>query len=512
MGNKTIITIGLWLFSLLVMSGQGIPIQLMVVDSDGFEKVNHNVKLRLTLTNDTSNTTGQYQEVHLTQTNDFGILSESLGGGVVTTNSSIYALTEFEFNSSEPMIKIELDTAALSNQYYSIGYINYHYSMLARRALRADSSDFSDTAEFSRNFIESYDGDTSAMNEIQSLDYNSETSELSISSGNKIALITKNDFDMGKLSKLSSSNINHQDISFWQYSGLDSLYGWKSNGSNFEYYIGSLLNLYNIDTMYSDFKIRQINLKDSVLVGESILDSRWVIISDLYLNKIDSLFLGTNVYSNGNVSYRDGILSAHVYQNQYTHYFRNLKLSDGSEYSVNVSGSIPFVLHKHFILRWTNQYFSITDRYDGTITWNSTNQGLSNVQTNSLLIDTSGTRLAAVTDYNGSTYRGYSASGSEIIFTPENALSFIVGENSSAFLNTHNDETYLGIINLSNINSDEEVLITFLHEYKSKFADSKGDIKVVPSKDSFVVIVNNVNRFFIQGQEINGSAIYRLSL
>ena len=43
---------------------QSIPIQLMVVDQNGFEMPNTQVKLRLTMRGDTSLTTGQYQEVH----------------------------------------------------------------------------------------------------------------------------------------------------------------------------------------------------------------------------------------------------------------------------------------------------------------------------------------------------------------------------------------------------------------------------------------------------------------
>ena len=190
MGNKALkvlVFIGYFSFQGIA---QSIPIQLMVVDSDGFEKVNHAVKLRLTLTNDTSNTTGQYQEVHLTQSNDFGIVSESLGGGVVTTNSSVYALSEFAFNATEPMIKIELDTSVLSNQYYTVGTLAYTYPLVSRRALRSDSSDysslsfsseFSDTAEFARNFNESLDYDTSATNELQNLTLVNDTLELSIS-------------------------------------------------------------------------------------------------------------------------------------------------------------------------------------------------------------------------------------------------------------------------------------------------------------------------------------------
>ena len=178
MGNKALkvlVFIGCLSFQGIA---QSIPIQLMVVDSDGFEKVNHAVKLRLTLTNDTSNTTGQYQEVHLTQSNDFGIVSESLGGGVVTTNSSVYALSEFAFNATEPTIKIELDTSALFNQYYTVGTLAYTYPLVTRRALRSDSADYSslsldaeyaDTAEYARNVDESLDNDTSSTNELQNL-------------------------------------------------------------------------------------------------------------------------------------------------------------------------------------------------------------------------------------------------------------------------------------------------------------------------------------------------------
>ena len=182
MGNKALkvlVFIGCFSFQGIA---QSIPIQLMVVDSDGFEKVNHSVKLRLTLTNDTSNTTGQYQEVHLTQSNDFGIVSTSLGTGVPTTNSSILSLSQFSFTPDEPLISVEIDTSAGFNQYYKVGFIDYSYPIVARRALNADSADYSnlsinsehaDTAEFARSVNESFDGDTSSSNEIQGLELSS---------------------------------------------------------------------------------------------------------------------------------------------------------------------------------------------------------------------------------------------------------------------------------------------------------------------------------------------------
>ena len=132
------------------------------------------------MSNDTSSTLGQYQEVHLTQSNEFGIISENIGSGVATTNSQVLSLEQFTFLTNEPIIKVELDTSSVSNQYYTVGFLPYSYPMVARRALSADSSNYSDqsinseyadTAEYAKNFSESYDGDTSASNELQELVY-----------------------------------------------------------------------------------------------------------------------------------------------------------------------------------------------------------------------------------------------------------------------------------------------------------------------------------------------------
>ena len=120
MGNKTLAALSLWLLGFSAVYSQEIPIQLMLVDNAGFEKVNHNVKLRLTMSNDTSSTLGQYQEVHLTQSNEYGIISENIGSGVATTNSQVLSLEQFTFLTNEPIIKVELDTSSVSNQYYWI--------------------------------------------------------------------------------------------------------------------------------------------------------------------------------------------------------------------------------------------------------------------------------------------------------------------------------------------------------------------------------------------------------
>ena len=126
----------------LTANSQSIPIQLMVVDQNGFEMPNTQVKLRLTMRGDTSLTTGQYQEVHNVSTNDLGIVSVDLGEGVVTTNSQVLAFGLFTFGDNEPFIKTELDTTINPTQYQSLGWLKYTYPMVAQRALKADTANY----------------------------------------------------------------------------------------------------------------------------------------------------------------------------------------------------------------------------------------------------------------------------------------------------------------------------------------------------------------------------------
>ena len=136
------IYIVIMIVSSLALSAQSIPIQLMVVDQNGFEMPNTQVKLRLTMRGDTSLTTGQYQEVHNVSTNDLGIVSVDFGAGITTTNSQVLSLDLFSFNENEPFIKTELDTTITPSQYRNLGWMKYSFSMVSQRALKADTADY----------------------------------------------------------------------------------------------------------------------------------------------------------------------------------------------------------------------------------------------------------------------------------------------------------------------------------------------------------------------------------
>ncbi len=136
------VTLSLALMLTLGCVAQSIPIQLMVVDQDGFEKVNTPVKLRLTMRNDTLSTTGQYVEVHTTTTNDLGIVSIQFGEGIPTSNTKVLGLDGFTFSQSEPYIRTELDTTISPSSYVPLGWMKYSYPVVAQRALKADTADY----------------------------------------------------------------------------------------------------------------------------------------------------------------------------------------------------------------------------------------------------------------------------------------------------------------------------------------------------------------------------------
>lgn len=142
MKNKVLVIMATMMVNSYYSSAQSIPIQLMVVDQNGFEMPNTQVKLRLTMRGDTSTTTGQYQEIHNVSTNDFGVLSVNFGSGITTTNSQVLSLDSYLFSENEPFIKTELDTTINPTQYQNLGWIKYSYSMVAKRAFQADTANY----------------------------------------------------------------------------------------------------------------------------------------------------------------------------------------------------------------------------------------------------------------------------------------------------------------------------------------------------------------------------------
>ena len=521
---KVLVFIGCFSFQGIA---QSIPIQLMVVDSDGFEKVNHAVKLRLTLTNDTSNTTGQYQEVHLTQSNDFGIVSESLGGGVVTTNSSVYALSEFAFNTTEPIINIELDTTALFNQYYTVGTLAYAYPLVSRRALRSDSSDYSslsldaeyaDTAEYARNFDESLDNDTSSQNEIQLLDYNEQDKTITISKGNSIE-IGSNSFLEMEGSLLSVPNDSNWYASQWIaadslyiYSRLNSTQLKKALISNPD----SVISVINVG-----FPIEAVFPEDSLVVGVN----RTYPVYSVYACGLDgsnsiSKSIGATadrIRSDGwsakgrNVSY----ISSPTYGSSSSSFHSWLWALDsntvlGQDFNAGFSNDFVFkkyVVSNSYELRFINR-LSLT--VSNSIDWYNSGSYYDNFYP-----DTSSMKYVQKSNYyssQGFTY--YDSLVSYGSFNPRNG-NIAYYEIDGGYAVVKSTDSYfkqLYFINVNNIGVESSFSNLILDDWEKHPESSGSDPHIIKGSGEILVIFSDIKKFWIDGAYRSGSFIYRVPL
>lgn len=512
MGNKTIITIGLWLFSLLITSGQGIPIQLMVVDADGFEKVNHDVKLRLTMSNDTSSTAGQYQEVHITQSNEFGIVSVEMGSGISTTNSQVLGISQFTFSDSEPFIKVELDTSQSLNQYYEVGHVPYSYPLISRRAFKADSADFAyqstnsvfaDTAQFALNFNESYDGDTSALNELQTLSYDANTNTISITSGNSISLASNSKVQVS--SDLIPLEINQSNFYQWKVADSNFLYGFS--GSNL--FKAPISNPDSITSINVGFPITKVSPSDSIVFGvDPTYPIYKVFACDLYGQSVIDKYMGSNsddiVHSW--TSIKDSLISIGVQTSSsnrflYTWNIQNNTLTS-QQFPLNQIGvSDRFIIGKTGL---SNQTYRIQtfDRFSN-VTYLSTST-IGQYSNESLTcIDSTGRML--VTRNYSSSYQVYGFtrilldSTTSYFSLPGTSIGTVEGNYGYGLLTLTSPDQIMYLINPYRIENGKSVSKLVLENWSANHPESSGSWYAVPGHDAFLIYFVNVENYWING-------------
>ena len=560
MGNKNIV-VAFLLFGLsFEVFAQGIPIQLMVVDGDGYEKVNHSVKLRLTLTNDTSNTTGQYQEVHITQTNDFGIVSASLGKGVATTNSSVYGIGQFAFSATEPMISIELDTSSSSTQYYTVGTIEYAYPMVSQRALKADSSayslnannaeysdtsefarntdssayslnannaEYSDTAEFARNFDESLDNDTSAENELQDLSYDQSTNTITISKGNSIQLKSNSNEEIsGVLEEVS----NQSNWSAYNWIAADSLYLYATSYLT-NYNVLKKVLISNPDSVVSTinvgFPISKVFPSDSLVVGVNRTSPIYSIYScGLDGSNVITKSLGSVAYylNASTISNNESDVSFRVDPYQGSPYLMTWNMTSNSisarnssivrgltkDYLFERAGSSSLGYSVKSVNRWDNSVFSFPDI--GTPSY--------------LGVDTSGTKILASYASGSSWYEGTTYGGSGFVYGGA-SKSYTEGpdgfgilkiekspattQNSAYQTIDYSEYEKLFLINVNAIGEEENISRLILENWESTHPESNAGLSnIIFGHNEILMIWSGAKNILINDAYRTGSFIYRV--
>ena len=533
---------------------QGIPLQLMVVDADGFEMPNKQVKLRLTLTNDTSLTSGQYQEVHSITTSDLGIASVELGSGIITSNSQTLDIGLFNFQEVEPFIKTELDTNLSPTQYIELGWMRYNYPLIAQRALKADSSayslnannaeysntaefalkadssayslnannaEYSDTAEFARNFDESLDNDTSAGNELQDLSYDQSTNTITISKGNSIQLKSNSNEEIfGVLEEVS--NQSNWNASNWIAADSLYLYGIDYTTS---YNVLKKVLISNPDSVVSTinvgFPILEVFPSDSLVVGvKSIYPIYSIYSCGLDGSNVISKYIGpASEQLRAGISTNGSDVSFIVFPPyNAAKYLIKWNLTSNSTSTMNVSSyaglTKDYVFIRQFISsslgysvksvnRWDNSIFSFPDFGSPTA------------------VDSSGTKafISSTTNcewYDGTTFDGhgfyYGGASKSYIEGPDGFLILKVQKSpSTTQITEYSEYEKLFLINANAIGEEDNLSRLILENWEFAHPESSaGTLNIIFGHNEILMIWSGAKNILINDAYRTGSFIYRV--
>ena len=511
------------------MSAQSIPIQLMVVDQNGFEMPNKLVKLRLTMREDTSSTTGQYQEVHSVTTNDLGVVSVNFGKGIVTTNSQVLAIDLFPFGIEEPYIKTELDTSISPTSYVNLGWMKYRYPMVARRAIKADTASyanqsqdsyFSDTAEYAKNFDESYDGDTSESNEIQTLAYDSQKRLLSIAQGNSIqfAFNSKEELESEVL-ELSSLN----NASTWEVA--DSLFLYRFQDSVLEKAFitkpDSIITSLNVG-----FPIVRVFPLDSLVLGYHRSGNINIYLSDLSGNTLGTKNISTNsgydYFNSSAVGVEEGKVSVLINRysgndDLYTWDSDSNTLTNNNMQGDGLNYSNRFILERNYrSYGGSGWYYRTRNRYTNEIFETEVKESSGRFFTST---DTTGKKFLLRSSYNAplysyTKYDSLATSGSFSIYGNAPTLYELNNGYYLVFSSLNRTGDFRGVqelylLNMNNVGTEESTLQLVMENWSYSHPEANGSFKFINGKGEFILLFQDVNKFWINGRYRSGSFIMR---
>ena len=502
----------LFAFLTLQAFAQSIPIQLMVVDQNGFEMPNTQVKLRLTMRGDTSLTTGQYQEVHNVSTNDLGVVSVDLGEGIVTTNSQVLDIDLFNFDNNEPYIKTELDTSISPTNYANLGWIRYHYPMISRRAFKADSADFAyqstnsvfaDTAQFALNFNESYDGDTSALNELQTLNYDANTNTISITSGNSISLASNSKVQVS--SDLIPLEINQSN--FYQWKVADSNFLYAFSGSNL--FKAPISNPDSITSINVGFPITKVSPSDSIVFGVDPTYQVYKLFAcDLYGQSVIDKIMGSNSAAivHSWTSIKDSLISFGIqpYNSNrflYTWNIQNNTLTSQQFPLSQIGVSDRFIIGKTGLYNQTYRIQTF-DRFSN-VTYLSTST-IGQYSNESLTcIDSTGRMLVTRIYSSSSQHNGFARilldSTTSGFGIPGSSSYTVVGNYGHGLVTITSSDQMMYLFNPYHIKNGEPVSKLVLENWSANHPESSGSWYAVPGHDAFLIYFVNVENYWING-------------
>ena len=540
MNFKELVLLVLFTGCCLTTSAQSIPIQLMVVDQNGFEKTNTTVKLRLTLSSDTVSSTGRFQEVHSIVTNDLGVVSVNLGDGIVTTNSNVLDLSSYTFTDTEPFIKVEIDTTISPTNYHHVGWIKYSYPLVARRALLSDSANylknvdsdwFKDSSQFNEIQALSFNDssailsisegnsvliekaawfkDSSESNEIQRLSFNDTTGELTLTKGNSVLIQTPVN-STEKSEVLNSLAHNSLTYMYWREVYNDTLWG---KGYNGELLKAPLSDPHLVDTLNFNYPVEEVHPSDSVILSRN----GW---TSFVIRGLDGTIKATQNVSGISSSYayisdvvfKSGKVAFYVRTGYNTGRFYSWDYDSNTISSIEKSALGSYSSSNSTLVSYSNSPSLVYDRFTMLPVYSKVYSSYTSRIRFASYFPTSGCGIYA-TGYSGSYgYGGFKSNGQTYIGSVDLGTNNPAFESGGMVFFTWNNGSRSGIGYIDLDNTQSVSYEPICGDYQYEIGASSSTIQFIRGENErevYLIIYQAIN-FPINGQKYTGDLILKV--
>lgn len=221
-------------FATLAQAPQKFNYQAVARNAQGSVLPNQNVKIRASILDDSANGTSQYSETHSVSTSQLGLFNLAIGGGTIVSGT----FSNVTWASGDKYLKIEMDATG-GNNFSLVGtsqLLSVPYALFSEKSnLQAGSG-----ISISNNVIENV-GDLDATNELQSLNLNGNT--LQISNGNEVTLPNLPVYTGGQGIEVTGTTINN--IGDLDNSPTNEFQSLNLNGNNLQISNGNTVTLPN---------------------------------------------------------------------------------------------------------------------------------------------------------------------------------------------------------------------------------------------------------------------------
>lgn len=210
---KRLLATSLWMFIFCfayAQAPQAVCYQAVATDASGIELQARNISVRTTLLQGTINGNVVREEIHNITTDDFGLFDLQIGQGQATPGSPDFSA--INWGEGPFFLKTEMDQNGGAD-FVLLGIsqiLSVPYALYGERAGTAETALFADSTAVAATALTALDdNDTSSENELQDLEYNTDTGVLSLSGSDAPGItLNTNDADSNPTNELQTLQYN----------------------------------------------------------------------------------------------------------------------------------------------------------------------------------------------------------------------------------------------------------------------------------------------------------------